>query len=49
MQFGVNFDDCNHLKIPYQSDTVDGEECHLKLWVIGEAQESEHYPTFNSL
>ena len=35
------------------SDTVDGEECqeegHLQLWVIGEAQETEHGPTFISL
>ena len=53
MQFGVNFDDYNHPKIPYHSDTVDGEEYeeegHSQLWVIGEAQESEHSPTFISL
>ena len=27
VQFGVNFDDYNHTKIPYHSDTVDGQEC----------------------
>ena len=53
MQFGVNFDDYNHPKIPHHSDTVDGEEYqeegHSQLWVIGEAQESEHSPSFISL
>ena len=53
VQFGVNFDDYNHPKIPHHSDTVDGEEYqeegHSQLWVIGEAQESEHSPTFISL
>ena len=53
VQFGVNFDGCNHPKIPCHSDTLDGEECQeegdLQLWVIGEAQESEHGPIFISL
>ena len=53
VQFEVDFDDYNHPKIPYHSDTVDGQECQeegdLQLWVIGEAQESERGPTFISL
>ena len=53
VEFGVNFDGWNHPKIPCHSDTVDGEVCQeegdLQLWVIGEAQESEHGPTYISL
>lgn len=49
MQFGVNFDDHNHSKIPYYTEAVDGqkyqEEGGLQFWVIWETQEGERGPS----
>ena len=48
VQFGVNFDDDHHPKVPCYAEAVDGQKCQeeggLQFWVVWETQEGECDP-----